>query len=114
MIAVISWWNVLSRGYAPAELSRILINEIEQDWGSVDGLAAKFWLEQPEHGLWGAVMIWADRRSLDRASGDNPAARLLGQPDERTMFVVPAAFCRTGLAGFFRTLPANAYRGAAE
>ncbi|MFF4269813.1 hypothetical protein [Streptomyces sp. NPDC001536] len=86
----IAWWDLDGTPQTIDSLREHLRDGTADAWRDVPGLRLKFWMADPEHNRWGAVMLWDTDRPADLPP--NRAARLIGRPPaHRTRFDIEAA-----------------------
>lgn len=107
MRATIAWWDLTDSEQTIDSLRGYLRDGGVERWESVPGLRLKFWVSDRAGNRWGAVMLWENEDTGDRADQTLPphrAAELIGYPPtERVPFEVEATvegiFSTTRLAG---------------
>ncbi|MER8032285.1 hypothetical protein ABTZ78_25360 [Streptomyces bauhiniae] len=87
----IAWWDLDDSPQSIRTLNAHLSEGVTGDWAEVPGLKVKYWVADPAHNRWGAVMVWETDRPAGHPLPPNRAADLIGRPpDHRMGFAVEA------------------------
>ncbi|MFJ8731426.1 hypothetical protein [Streptomyces bauhiniae] len=87
----IAWWDLDDSPDSIRALNEHLSEGVTGDWAEVPGLRVKYWVADPAHNRWGAVMVWETDRPAGHPLPPNRAADLIGRPpDHRMGFAVEA------------------------
>jgi len=90
MKATIAWWDLTASDQTISSLRQYLKDSGADPWQNIEGLRLKFWISEPEHNLWGAVMIW-ENETLPQQLPPNKAEKLIGyKPKTKLLFDVDA------------------------
>lgn len=104
MKATISWWNLDKSTQTIETLRQYLQDEGVTPWESVQGMRSKFWMSDPAHNLWGAVVVWESADAMSQSLPPNRATELIGYPPSwRATFDVEVLINQGALAAWFPT-----------